>query len=82
LINYNTLRGPYDADDFEIIAEVRFRIYQKLYGNIRYSYSIDKIRTRNYDNGIDQWTRDQYNNVISIRLLWYFNQKQEDKVNK
>ncbi|MDI6833518.1 MAG: hypothetical protein QMD02_06715 [Bacteroidales bacterium] len=79
LINYNTLRGPYDANDFEVIAEVRFRIYQKLYGNVRYSYSIDKIRTRSYDNGVDRWTRNQYNNVISIRLLWYFNQKLEDK---
>jgi len=79
LINYNTLRGPYDANDFEIIADVRFRIYQKLYGNIRYSYSISKIRTRSYDNGVNRWTRDQYNNVISIRFLWYFNQKIEDK---
>jgi len=76
---YNTMRGPYDADDLDVLVELRFRLYQKLYFNIRYSYSIDKIRTREFDNGINTWTRNQYNNVLTFRLLWYFNQNIESK---
>ena len=69
--------GPYDRNDFNILADVRFRVYKKLKLNVRYAYSLAKIRTRDfYDlRGIYQSTRNQYNNVVSFRLIYMFNEK-------
>ena len=69
--------GPYNRNDFSILADVRFRVYKKLKINLRYSYSLAKIRTRDfYDTrGIYLTTRKQYNNVISLRLIYMFNEE-------
>lgn len=65
-------------NDFNVIADLRFRIWKHLKFNIRYSYSLAKIRTKHYDPNpgiVDPWDRRQYNNVITVRLLYYFNEK-------
>ena len=65
-------------NDFNIIADLRFRIWKHLKFNIRYSYSLAKIRTRWYDPNpgiVSPWERNQYNNVITLRLLYYLNEK-------
>jgi len=68
--------GPYNRNDFSILADVRFRVYKKLKINVRYSYSLVSIRTRDfYDvNGKYLTTRDQFNNIISLRLIYMFNE--------
>jgi hypothetical protein len=67
--------GVYKNDDFNILADIQFRIYKKLKFNLRYSYSIAKIRTREFTNLIgDSWTRDQYNNLLSFRFIWMINE--------
>lgn len=79
-IETTDLDGPYDKDDFCWLADIRFRVYEKLHFNLRYSYSLDKIRTRTYyatDNSY-QWTRKQYNNVISFKLIYIFNENLEN----
>lgn len=70
------LDGPYKLSDWNILVDLRFRLYQSLKLNIRYAYSIVPIATREV---IDSKTgkpniRDQYNNVISIRLMYIFNE--------
>ncbi|HOY30400.1 MAG TPA: outer membrane beta-barrel protein [Bacteroidales bacterium] len=64
-------------NDFSVIADLRFRIWKHLKFNIRYSYSLVPVRTRVYTNPVtfETWERKQYNNVITIRLLYYFNEK-------
>ena len=65
-------------NDFSILADIRFRIWKHLKFNVQYSYSLAKIRTRYYDpnpGSIDPWSRNQFNNVITIRLLYYLNEK-------
>jgi len=71
--------GPYARNDLNILADVRFRVYKKLYFNFRYAYSLVKIRTRVFDPipgtpGTDK-ERNQYNNVLSFRLIYVFNEK-------
>lgn len=66
---------PYDRFDFDILVDVRFRIYSKLYFNFRYAYSIDKIRTRDFQTLTSTWKRDQFNNVLTFRLLFLFNER-------
>lgn len=73
------LQGPYSMADFEILADVQLKVWQRLWFNVRYSYSLIKIRTRHYSvpipNGTDEWDRNQYNNVITLRLIYVFNQE-------
>lgn len=67
--------GPYNRNDFSFLADVRFRVYKMFKLNIRYTYSLLKIRTRTYENLLgDTWTRDQFNNTISFRLIYMFNE--------
>lgn len=71
------LRSPYTLSDFQVIADIRLRLYQRLWFNFRYSYSCYRIRVRNFVNPIfpDQVeTRYQYNNVLTFRLTYIFNE--------
>ena len=65
--------GPYDRNDWNILVGFKLRIYEKWHFNLRYAYSIKKIRTRQYDNGVYQWERDQYNNLVSFRICYILN---------
>lgn len=73
--------GPYNKNDFCILGDLRIRIYKQLKFNLRYQYSLVKIRTREFENlAGEKWTRDQFNNVISFRLIWVFNEEQSKRV--
>jgi hypothetical protein len=76
-VETTTLRSPYTTSDLEAIADVRIRLYKKLWLNIRYSYSVFPIRTREYTNPYYKTTetRKQYNNVITLRLTYIFNEE-------
>ncbi|MEI6766020.1 MAG: porin family protein [Bacteroidota bacterium] len=69
-------RFPYTKNEFDIIADLRFRLYKHLKFNVRYSYSLASIRTRTFDpNNNGGWERKQYNNVITVRLMYLLNEK-------
>lgn len=68
---------PYKRSDFSIFCDLRFRLYKKIYFNFRYTYSVESIRTRTYQNQASTWSRDQYNNNLIFRLLFIFNEKSE-----
>jgi hypothetical protein len=72
-----TLRSPYTLSDIQAIVDIRLRLYQRLWLNFRYSYSVFPIRTRDFVNPIYQTveTRKQYNNVIALRLTYIFNEE-------
>ena len=68
--------GVYAIDDFNWIVDVRFRLVKSLRLNFRFAYSVDKIRTRTFSNlAGDVWKRDQYNNILTLRLVYTFNEK-------
>jgi len=81
LNQFTTLNsGPYDRNDYSVLVDLYFRVHKKIPRfklNIRYSYSMSKIRTRDFYNTLGEYTgtRDQYNNVIAIRLIYVFNEK-------
>jgi len=64
--------GVYKQNDWDVLVDVRLRIYKNLKFNFRYAYSIGSIRTRTFNNGV---TRHQFNNVLTFRLVWIFNEK-------
>ncbi len=70
--------GVYSNSDISVVADLRFRLYKRLKFNIRYSYSMIKIRTREFDDFLgNTWMRDQYNNVFTLRLYYVFNERQK-----
>jgi|WetSurMetagenome_2_1015567.scaffolds.fasta_scaffold16872_2 hypothetical protein len=83
LEEYNDLQGwipstygAFNNYDLEVIADVRIRLWQRLWINARYSYSVIPIRERTYKNIVynTTWTRQQYNNVITLRLTYIINE--------
>lgn len=71
---WTTPNGPYNIGDWDIILDIRFRVFWRAYFNFRYSYSIVPIRERTYTSGVNTWTRKQYNNMLSFRLVFVFNE--------
>ena len=68
--------GVYSINDVNWIVDLRFRIYKSLRLNFRYAYSVSKIRTREYSDYTGyKWTREQYNNILTMRLVYTFNEK-------
>jgi len=75
-IHSSITNSPYSDNDINGIVSVQIPIYKKLKFNFRYSYSLAKIRTRPFENiSGDTWTRKQYNNIITFRLVYIFNEK-------
>ena len=74
-VQWENTYGPYSRSDIDWLADLRFRVYERLHFNIRYSYSLSKIRTRTYikPQGTT-WDRRQYNNIITLRLVYIFNE--------
>lgn len=69
--------GPYDLDDWSAVFDLQIPVYKQLRFNARYSFSLIKIREREYESlgNEDDKTRKQYNQVLSFRLMWVFNEK-------
>ena len=84
LTETNALNGVYKPYDISVLVDLRMRIYKRLKFNFRYAYSTVKIRTRSFTNigGTSAWTRHQYNNVLSFRLIYMFNEDQSARSQK
>lgn len=82
-------------DELSVVVDVRFRIWQQLKMNFRFEYSIFPVGIRKFylADGIpvDPYIRKQYNNTLSLRLIYMLNDpkviiekkpkvKQEDKL--
>ncbi len=66
----------YNKNDFCYIIDARIRIKGPLKFGVRYQNSMVKIRTREFENSIgDTWTRDQFNKVLTLRLIYIFNEE-------
>ena len=83
LIEGTTLNsGTYDKNDFSYVIDLRLRIKGPLKFGVRYQNSMMIIRTRTFENLTgDTWERDQYNKVLSFRLIYMFNESQS-RINK
>ncbi len=70
----------YSPNDFNVLLDLRMRIYQRLKFNFRYQYSVTKIRNREFStlNGT-VWSRNQYNNLLTFRLVYVFNEERSER---
>ncbi len=74
----------FSKNDYNFLADLQIRVWKQLKFNIRFSYSMASIRERTYHDVIyhlkDPWTRKQYNNMLTFRLVYVFNEKFEKKM--
>lgn len=72
----------YAHNDWNILADIRFRIYRGLKFNFRYAYSLIPIRERFFTKTTivegPHW-RNQYNNMLTFRLIYVINEKKVAK---
>ena len=77
--------NTYRPHDFNICADLRFRIWEGIHAELRYQYSLRPIRTRMFyeDAGLilANQIRLQYNNSITLRVVYIFNEHRS-KANK
>ena len=77
--------NTYRPHDFNICADLRFRIWEGIHAELRYQYSLRPIRTRMFyeDAGLilANQIRLQYNNSITLRIVYIFNEHRS-KANK
>ena len=77
--------NSYRANDFNICASLRVRIWEGFHAELRYQYSLSPIRTRmfyrNEAQSLDNRIRLQYNNSITLRIVYIFNEHRS-KANK
>lgn len=85
---YDSLFKPQTSlsnNDISVIADIQIRVWKQLWANVRYQYSLKSNRTVLVTDPAypkNPFERKQYNNVISIRLTWVFNQAARDKKEK
>ncbi len=78
-INWTKQTLPYNRDDIEWIFDAMFKIKSNLNFDFRYAYSIQKIRTRTFNNNE---VRKQYHNILTFRLIWIFGPKDNKETKK
>ena len=65
-------------NEISILGDLQIRLFSKMWLDLRYQYSLRSNRTVVIDDPSvyprKLVTRNQYNNVISLRLTWVFNQ--------
>lgn len=82
----NINSGTYSKSDWSLLADIKFPLYKGLKLNFRFQYSFISIRKRDYfyKNGEVEKGRTQYNNTLTLRLIYTFNDKYQlnDKKNR
>jgi hypothetical protein len=72
--------GVYSPNDFCVLVDLRLKVYQALKFNFRYSYSMSRIRTREFSDAAgNTWPRGQFNNVLTFRMLYMFNEERSKR---
>jgi hypothetical protein len=75
----------FNKNDFCVLADLQIRVWKQLKFNFRYSYSMASIRERTFIDpyGIQEPNvRQQYNNMLTFRLIYVINEKPPAKLNK
>lgn len=70
--------NTYRPNDWNICADLRFRVWEGLHLEVRYQYSLRPLRYRmsysDVNHILPNQIRKQYNNAITLRLVYIFNE--------
>ena len=80
-------KNEFAKDEFNILADVKIRVWRRIKLGFRYSYSLTPIRTIDYSeynpniSGEGPTSNEkvkQYNQLFTLRLTYVFNEKEEN----
>jgi hypothetical protein len=74
----------FNPNEFSVLADVRFRIWQQLKFGFRFEYSMFSLRTRSFPRTVytPAETRKQYNNSLTFYLVFMLNEKKVERTKK
>ncbi len=80
----------FSRNDLDIVAEIRFTVWEKFKFSFRYQYSLLPIREdvwfyNGYNAGTQEyksWSRDFTNNYLSFRLLYMINERSSKQLDR
>ncbi|MBQ9312307.1 MAG: PorT family protein [Bacteroidales bacterium] len=84
-----TTKASFLKNDWAVIGDLRFTLWQKFKLDIRYQYSLTPIRKGfefNNSYAVDDdvnyrtWKRDYKNNWVTVKLIYVINEEQEQKI--
>lgn len=89
-IEHNGALPPYSdtvafiKNDYSVLVDFQIRVWQRLKFNIRYSYSMAPIRERTFHDlySDNTFSRKQYNNMLTFRLVYVFNEQVPERTKK
>ena len=84
-ITPDSLKTPMRPYDLSVVGEVSVRLWHGFWFDVRYQYSMLSLRSVTFidpTNNKNIWERNQYNNVVSLRLTYVFKQPLPDKKKK
>ena len=83
-LSESILDGYFATDNLDWLLDIRFRLYEQLKLNFRYSYSLTSVWSGPEDALLETQagevqSMDQRNSMVSLRLIWVFNEKQSKR---
>lgn len=80
----------FKRNDFSIVADIRFTIWEKIKFSFRYQYSLTPIREdvwfyNSYpagSAGFKSWSRDFRNNYMSFRIIYMINERSSRELDR
>ena len=71
----------FNKNDIGFLVDVKVRIWNHLHLNLRYSQSLTPIRERDFDpQASSEFIRKQYNQVITLRFVYVFNESKQQAI--
>lgn len=80
----------FNRNDFSIVADIRFTVWEKIKFSFRYQYSLAPIREDVWfyngypagSSGFRSWSRDFRNNYMSFRILYMINERSSKQLDR
>lgn len=80
VLSYSDLGHAFNDSDYSCLLDVRYRFWKKFVANVRFSFSMFKIREREFIDGYGKpFVFTQSNRTFSFRLIYVFNDRLENK---
>jgi len=85
VLTNTTSEGYYSRDNFDWIADFKYRVWENAHINVRYQYGLNSIWSGGDEDLLitqqgDKQSSDQRHSILSIRITWLFGSQQSRNV--
>lgn len=84
-ISNSTADGLFTRDNFDWIADFKYRVWKNVHANVRYQYGLNSLWSGDDEDLLttqagETQNTDQRHSVLSLRLIWVFGAQQSKNV--